>query len=263
MPHAGHVYYEEFGDGQPLVLLHGHTLDRRMWRQVVPLLADRYRVITPDLAEHGRSGATPAGQSPADDLAGLLHAVGIARAAVCGLSMGGGTAVGFALDYPQLCAALVPVDSALAGFRFPTWPGPRPYVKMARAEGLAPALEAWLADALFASVMATPAAGEVRAIVHDFPGGLWLESGRVTAGGPAPGPQRPDAERLGEVTAPTLVVVGEHDLPDFQQIADLLMSGIPGARRAVIPGAGHLAPIEQPRAFAEVLLAFLEQVAWE
>jgi 3-oxoadipate enol-lactonase len=256
MGYAGHIYYEEQGQGYPLVLLHGHTLDHRMWQDLLPVLTPHGRVITPDLAGHGRSSFSPDCGSMADDVAALMDHLGIRAAAICGLSMGGGVAVSFALRYPERCSALIPVDAALNSYRFPTWQGARPYAKIARSEGLAPALEAWLADALFAPAMTAPVGEQVRAIVREFPGDAWL--GRAPAQAPD---VPPDHERLGEIQAPTLVVVGEHDLPDFQQIADLLAAGIPGARKAVIPGAGHLAPMERPEAFAAELRRFHQEVS--
>jgi len=69
----------------------------------------------------------------------------------------------------------------------------------------------------------------------------------------------PAIQRLGEVLAPTLVLVGEHDGPDFQGIADALAAGIPRARREVLPGAGHLGPVECPLAFNERVIAFLNE----
>jgi 3-oxoadipate enol-lactonase len=245
MGHAGHLYYEEAGAGLPLVLIHGHTMDRRMWAAVAPRLARRYRLIMPDLAGHGKSGLTGAPQ--ADDLAALLDHLGLEQAAVCGFSMGGGAAISFAIHHPGRYRLLIPVDAALNGYRFATWAGPKPYVQIARSQGLAAGLAAWLQDPLFAG------GPDIAPLVQGYPGHAWLQG----AWSPLP-PGAPDAERLGAITAPTLVLVGERDLPDFQAIADLLAAAIPSARKQIIPGAGHLVPLAQPEAFADALEAFLE-----
>lgn len=252
MPHLGDLYYEELGAGPALLLLHGHTLDRRIWAEHLEALAASYRVITPDLAGHGLSGIAADATPYCCALLALLDHLGIERAIVAGLSLGGAVAVSFALHHPERCSALIPIDAALFGHPFKEWPGPRPYVKQARSVGLAAALEGWLTDSLFAHALASPAGEQIRAIVREYPGSEWL-GGRVLACPPGP----PEAERLGEITTPTLVMVGEHDLADFQQIADRLASEIPHARKAMIPGAGHLAPCEAPAAFREQLSAFL------
>lgn len=248
--------YDEIGEGFPLVLIHGHTLDRRMWAAAVPaLVAAGYRVILPDMAGHGLSGPPPEGSTPAGDLAELLQGLGIDRAVIAGLSLGGAVAVNFALRYPNMCAALIPIDSALFGYRYTDWPSSKPYVTIAKTEGLSKALDGWMADPLFAPAMATPAAAQIRAIIQEFPGVTWLGSSPSPV---LPGPL--DAERLAEITAPTLVLIGEHDLPDFQRISARLAEQIPGAHRRVIPGAGHLLPMEQPDAFVAALLPFLDDL---
>lgn len=256
VPHAGHQYYEVHGEGAPLVLLHGHTMDGRIWHPLLPLLTGRFKVILPDLAGHGRSGLPPASTTPAEELATLLDQLAIPRAAVCGHSLGGAVAVSFALQFPARCAALITVDAALFGYPFPTWSGPRPYARLARRQGLEAALEAWLTDPIFPETMDAAAAELVRTIVREYPGEGWL---RPAPAQPQNGPA--DAERLGEIKAPTLVLVGEQDLPDFRGIAAKLAAEIPGACQAVMPGAGHLLPVEQPEAFTAALLAFLSTPA--
>jgi 2-succinyl-6-hydroxy-2,4-cyclohexadiene-1-carboxylate synthase len=254
MPFVGHQYYEEQGHGFPLVLIHGHTLDHRVWMDLTDELADRFRVITPDMAGHGRSGPAPEGATLAGDLAGLLTHLQIERAAICGLSMGGGAAISFALHCPERCAALIPVDAALFGYRFTEW-STKPYVTIARSQGLPAGLEAWLNDPLFAGAARVPGLAErLRAIVLEYPGYSWL--GPVASPVP-PGP--PEADRLAEIAAPTLVIVGEHDLPDFQRQAALLAQQIPGARKAVVAESGHLVPVEQPDRFVALLTGFLNE----
>ncbi|MFZ5814627.1 MAG: alpha/beta fold hydrolase [Bacillota bacterium] len=256
MPYLGHTYYEVQGEGPALLLLHGHTLDHRMWWEHVGPLAARYRVITPDLDKHGRSGPSPDGTPLCQTLAALLDHLGVGSAAVCGLSAGGAAAISFALNRPERCAALIPVDTAIYGHPFRFWTGAMPYIKQAQTEGLAPALEAWVRDPIFQRAAALPAMERLAAIVREYPGTDWLAR---PAYSPYPRGDRTEAERLGEITAPTLVMVGEHDLPDFQIMADLVASSVRGARKLVIAGAGHLSPIEQAEAFRQALLAFLEE----
>lgn len=99
----GRLYYEERGSGEPLVFVHGHSLDRRMWRGQVARFADRYRVIVYDARGYGRSSAQREGMlfTHADDLVALLDGLGIERAHVAGLSMGGFIAGDVLAMYPE------------------------------------------------------------------------------------------------------------------------------------------------------------------
>ena len=251
MPRSGLLAFEIHGSGRPVVFLHGHTLNRRMWHPLLPLLTPHLQAILVDLPGHGESGPGPEGSTPAEDLVHLLDALQVERAAICGHSQGGAVAVSFALTAPDRCAALIPVDAALGGFPFPSWPGPRPYIRQARSEGLAPALEAWMQDSIFGTIMASPRAEELKAIVREYPGHEWLNRSHARR------ESIPDAQRLGEITAPTLVLLGEQDLPDFHTIARVLAEGIPGAKQMIIPDAGHMLPMEQPEATSQAILSFL------
>lgn len=251
MPQSGTLAFEIHGSGRPLVLLHGHTLNRQMWYPLLPLLTPHVQAILVDLPGHGESSPTPEGSTPAEQLLHMLDALHVNKAAVCGHSQGGAVAVSFALTAPDRCAALIAVDTALGGFPFPSWPGPRPYIRQARSEGLGPALEAWMQDPIFGTIMASPLAEELRAIVRAYPGHEWLNRSQARK------ESVPDAGRLGEIAAPTLVLLGEQDLPDFHTIAKVLVEGIPGAKQVVIPAAGHMLPMEQPEATAQAILSFL------
>src|SRR5258708_37939114 len=111
------LYYEVSGQGQPVVLIHGLGSSTRDWGEQVPEFSKTYQVITFDLRGHGRS-EKPAGpyQIPvfAADLAGLLQALGVASAHIVGLSLGGGGAFQFALDYPSIVRRLTLVHTAPA-----------------------------------------------------------------------------------------------------------------------------------------------------
>ena len=96
------IYYEVAGGGPPLVFVHGYALDRRMWDDQFEIFAPRYRVVRYDLRGFGRSGVpTAAPFSNHDDLRRLFDVLGIERAHICGLSMGGGVTIDFALEYPD------------------------------------------------------------------------------------------------------------------------------------------------------------------
>jgi pimeloyl-ACP methyl ester carboxylesterase len=249
------LYYELAGAGAPLVLIHGFTLDTRMWDDQFAPLAAQHRVLRYDARGFGKSAPTgEAEYAHTDDLAALLAYLGIDRAAVVGLSMGGGIAIDFALAYPAMVAALVPVDAALGGYPWSeefnrqlgtVW-------QTARAAGGDAGKALWLDLPLFTPAREQPAVGaRLAAMVADYSGRHWLH------GDPQRGSEPPASERLAAIAAPTLAIIGARDIPDFQAMTDRIAAGIPGARKAPLSGAGHMANMEAPAAFTEVLLTFL------
>jgi 3-oxoadipate enol-lactonase len=249
---------EVAGAGPPVVLLHGLTVDMRMWDDQFAPFATRHTVIRYDLRGFGQSDPPREGEpyTHAADLRALLELLDIERAALVGLSMGGMFATEFALTYPQATGALVLADAAMGGYAF----GPRfggtlsALYRVARADGPAAARELWLGDELFAYSQTLPdVAARLRAMVTDY--SFWNMLHRD----PHSALQPPASERLPEVAAPTLVLVGEHDIPDFRAIADTYAAGIPGARQASIPAAGHMSNMDNPAAFNQRVLAFLAE----
>jgi pimeloyl-ACP methyl ester carboxylesterase len=252
------IYYEVAGSGEPVVFVHGFSLDTRMWDDQVDAFAREFEVIRYDVRGFGRSGpGTSEPFSSVDDLKALLDYLGHRSAHVVGLSMGGGIATSFAAVYPEATRSLVPVDSNLWGYRFSEeWNQSFSRLDRAAAEAdVAASKELWLAHPLFAPANARPdVAARLRAIVGDYSGWHWLtESWRGGERGLDP----PTIERLSGIPVPTLVVLGERDLPDFQAIADCLSTTIPKAHKAVLPGVGHMSNMEDPAAFNEAVLDFL------
>ena len=182
MPHTytnGIVtFFEDDGDGEPVVLIHGHSLDGRMWAYQVPALVEAgFRAVRHESAGTGgrrsRRRGTRGRTMPAD-LAELLDHLNVERAHVVGLSMGGGIALQFALDYPERVLSLTLVDSALPGFGYSDAIGStiQALREAVQAEGVWPAFQRlWLTHPLFDGVRAKP--GGVRPHRGDgarFPG---------------------------------------------------------------------------------------------
>jgi pimeloyl-ACP methyl ester carboxylesterase len=237
------------GTGPPLVFLPGLGLDRAVWAEVAALLQDDYDTIRLDLRGHGASPQASAPFAHHDDVAHTLDALGIARAHVAGLSLGGSVALDLALAHPARVRSLALVDSALGGFAWsPEWTEAFRAVRaVGRERGAFAARRAWAAHPLFA----TAPRGALRALLANDAGIRWTTP-------PLARPLEPPAAgRLAEVRVPTLVVVGERDLPDFHAIAAALAAGIPGARTVRIAGAGHLTPLESPGMVADTLRGFL------
>ncbi|MCW5882931.1 MAG: alpha/beta fold hydrolase [Anaerolineae bacterium] len=255
---GGRLYYEVSGQGEPVVLLHGFGCDTRLWDDVALALADRYRVVAYDQRGYGRSTLPAAPYAPHDDLATLLDALDIGRAHLVGLSRGGGVALDTTLAHPNRVRSLTLVDSMLGGYR---WSAEfralnSEAAALARDVGQAEAKAYWLRTPLLESTWRVAGAGErCAAMLDDYSGWHWLNAD------PARSLRPPAIERLAEVTVPTLVVVGENDIADFHHIAARLAADIPGARRVVLPGVGHMSNMEDPISFSQVVIDFLDRLA--
>jgi pimeloyl-ACP methyl ester carboxylesterase len=263
------TYYEDQTPGPPsarrdtpAVLIHGHSADVRLWEPQVPaLLGDGYRVVRYDVRGHGRSSVPPTGydwEHYLADLRALLDHLLVERAHLAGISMGGAIALQLALEEPGRVASLTLLDSALPGFAYsPQFEDDIERLRDAvRAGGPRAALERhWLTHPIFDGVRRRPEAlAALRRMVLDYPAADYLDEAEYTA------PERPAIERLHEVRAPALVVVGELDLPDFRIIADILAENLPRARKLVVPDAGHLPSLERPEEVNAALLSFLAAV---
>ena len=255
------LYYELHGQGPPLVLVMGIGYDSSLWTVAqVPVLSTQFQVILVDNRDAGRSSKS---RHPykiadmADDLAGLLDALGIQRSHLLGLSMGGMIAQEFALRHGDRLDRLV-----LAG------------------TGAAPARSAVDPIQIWSWVKANDATGELfggQQFVSLFSTAFLRnhdavrDTAELLASNPYP--MSPDAygrqadayrqfdalDRLAAITAPTLVVVGEQDLLTPPWIAREVAEAIPGARFEVIRGDGssHVVPIECPDEFNRLVLNFL------
>jgi pimeloyl-ACP methyl ester carboxylesterase len=260
------------GPLETVVLIHGHSVDLRMWQLQVPALLEAgYRVVRYDVRGHGRSMIPPEGytwEHYAADLGDLLDRLNVERpiteslaqeaAHVVGLSMGGGVALQFALDFPRRLLSLTLVDSALPGFTYSDEFARQieELVAAARAEGAAAAFERlWLPHPLFDGLRRHP---DRFALVGEMV--LAFAAADYREGAIPADYQATVADRLVEIAAPTLVVVGEEDIADFRLIADILAANLPNARQLVMPGCGHLPPLEQPEAFNAALVEFLLDV---
>jgi pimeloyl-ACP methyl ester carboxylesterase len=242
-----------------------------MWKyQVGPLVDMGYRVVRYDVRGHGRTTSPVSGytwDNYSRDLSELLgqlppdRADGEAVSAVhlVGLSMGGGIALKFALDDPGRVTSLTLVDSTLPGFAYSdefavSFQGLREAV---RSEGAKPAFERlWLPHPLFDGLRRHPDKFEEAAeMVAGFRAAEYLPEAEM------PDYVQPDLpSRLGEVAAPTLVIVGADDLPDFQLIAEVVSENIADARKVVLSGCGHTPPMEDSAALNRTLLEFLATI---
>jgi pimeloyl-ACP methyl ester carboxylesterase len=257
----GHLSFEMEGDGAPVVFLHGFSLDSREWSpQFDGLhcegLGSRYCVIRYDLRGFGQSSAVgDTSYAHEDDLASLLEELRATPAHIVGHSMGGRMALRFAVAYPAAVRSLVLVDSALDGHEWSEdWRSRWSSMCTAAKSGkLSEAKRQWFEHPLFESARASAnVAAALAQMIDAYSGWHWMypDSARV------PSPSL--AERLAEIRTPSLVVMGERDLPDYHQIADRLIKGLPNAHYLEIPGAGHMVNMEEPQALNAALVSFWE-----
>ncbi|QTC91317.1 alpha/beta fold hydrolase [Brevundimonas goettingensis] len=242
------VAYEACGDGpKTVVLIHDGILDSSAWDGVWPRLCDAFTVVRYDRRGYGASPAATAPYDPVADLAAVLQAAGVANATLVGSSAGGGVAVEYALAHPDAVKGLVLVGPAVSGFR------PTDHFMRRTANLVGLLSRGRLEEAARDPYILTPSAEAARAFVvadlgahpGNFGAGRMMRSGEGVLG------------RLKDLSAPTLIVTGEIDMPDVHAHAGALEALIPGARRLVMPGGGHFIYLERPDAFVSVLEDFL------
>jgi 3-oxoadipate enol-lactonase len=249
------IYYEEKGAGEPVVLIHGGQMDRRMWDVQFDVFATEFRVVRYDIRGFGKSPPPSAVYSNEEDLAALLKALSIPRAKLVGLSLGAAVAVDFTLTHSNSVAALLLVCPGLGGYPFRDKANDlQPIVVAARDFGRAKAAELWLTNPYMSVAMENPGLRpQLRQLAEDN-ALCWLNNPLLN--------RRlvpPAYERLKEIRTRTMVFDGARDVSDIHAIVEKLTTEIPGAQKKVFPGAGHLIPMEQPAEFNEAALLFLRQ----
>jgi pimeloyl-ACP methyl ester carboxylesterase len=250
------LYYEVAGSGPPVVLLHGGFLDLRQWDDQFEVLAREHQVIRYDARGYGRSSLGTVPYSHYADLATLLRVLAVERPHLVALSNGASIAVEFAIWSPASVRSLVVGAAPMPGHDLgPEFMQGARAVILAGAAGRKDDCRAALWGFAPLRVAATiPAARERidRLIVEDH------EFAQGRPGAPiAEHLDPPTSSRFAEVTAPTLVVVGDGEMPELAEQAALMARSIPGARLNVIRGGGHIVNMEQPEAYLHVVLEWL------
>ena len=262
-PEKTGVYYEVAGDGPPVILSHAGIADSRMWDPQWETFPRSHRVVRYDNRGYGRSPHSPGTYSLPADLIALLDELELGPAALVGASMGGGISLQVAVARPDLVSALVLVGSGLRGHDWSedltrAWSEEEEAFERGDLDAAVEVnLRTWVDGPGRSSSEVDPAVrrkvGEMqrRALELYREGGADAQEETLVLD---------IGERLGEISAPTLVLVGELDVPDIHQIADQLENEIPDARRATIAGTAHVPSMERPDEFDRLVLGFLAEV---
>ncbi len=245
------IYYEVHGSGPPLLLTHGYSSTSAMWQGQVEALSRDYQLIVWDMRGHGASDYPDDPNAYSEtltvaDMAALLDAVGAKRAIIGGLSLGGYMSLAFYRTCPDRVRALLIIDTG-PGFKKDdardAW-NKRAHETAERLErdGLAVLKSA-------SRERSTVTHRDATGLAHAARGMLTQRDARVI-------------ELLPDIKVPALVVVGADDTP-FLAASDYMAAKIPGAKKTVIPSAGHAVNIDQPQAFLDAVLPFLKGLPQE
>ena len=250
------LYYEIRGQGHPLVLIHGGFMDRRMWDGQFELFAQKYKVIRYDVRGYEKSDKAVGSYSHVEDLRRLLDFLGVEKACVLGLSLGGQIAIDFALEHPDRVDSLILVGAAMTGYPFKyNADFIAKYTAVttaAKTAGLDEAVEKVLQLPFF-----IPAKPDSEFVNRMRP--MIRENFRAwnSSEGQAVWPNPPAFKRIEKIAVPTLIIVGDKDIPVILDVGEMLKTRIKGARKEIVRDAAHHVNMEQPAAFNRIVLDFL------
>ena len=257
------LYYEMMGEGHPLALLHGGYMDRRMWDDQFATFAQYYQVIRYDIRGFGKSELPQVAYSDRQDLYDLLTHLGIEKAYLLGLSLGGGIALDFTLEHPERVDGLVLVGSSVTGAPVPQIltqqeiqaliQQQQPMQEAIRTRNVSAMLDAVMNHPTLVPPEKYPLARQkVRENLSEY-SFVWVLN-------PAPRQELepPAWGRLREIAVPTLIVLGGDDSFLLHRYADRLEREIAGAKRVTIPGTHHMPNMEKPEEFNRIVLDFLK-----
>jgi 3-oxoadipate enol-lactonase len=254
---AIHINYTIEGDGPWVVMSHSLACAISMWDEQAEALKRRYKVLRFDTRGHGASDA-PAGaytqKMLADDLHGLLTGLRIDSPRFVGLSMGGMIGMTYALEHPGAFKSLVLCDtsSRIPPEAQPVW---NERIKTATEQGMEPLVEStlkrWFTEPFLArrSKVVERVADLIRHTPSQGYAGCCHAISKLNV-----------TQRLGEITCPVQVIVGEKDVGTPVAMSQTIHQAISGSELVIVPDASHLSNLEQPGAFNAALLGFLDRV---
>jgi pimeloyl-ACP methyl ester carboxylesterase len=252
--------YNDQGKGLPIVFLHAFPLNRTMWAQQEAVLAPQFRIVTIDLRGHGESDAPlwhyTLDQS-ADDVCALLDHLSIQQAIFVGLSMGGYLLFAFYRKYADRVKGLVLADTRAQADTSEGKDGRFQMAQTAYKNG-----PSAIADIMIPKLL-SPVTIQTRPEIVQKVRAM-IEGNQISgiAGDLMAMAERPDSiPILKQITCPTQIIVGQLDQATPPSDAKFMADQIPSARLAIIPQAAHLANLEQPDLFAQIVRSFASDLS--
>jgi len=246
------LYYEECGTGPvAVVLIHDGIAHSAVWDEVWPVFCQKFHTIRYDRRGYGRSPASTTWYSEVEDLAALLRQRKVNRAALVGSSHGGELSIDFTLQHPALVQQLVLIGAVVSGFPYSDHflnrgiSNSRPFDKGDVTGGIAN----WAKD----KYLLAPGHDAAKKRLLDM---LTANPQDMTHADYAR-PTQAALPRLREIRVPTLLLVGDSDIPDVHAHAGAIEAGIAGSRRVVIAETGHLMYLEKPEEFSREVITFI------
>ena len=250
---GGEIVYDVAGSGPTVVFLHGAFMDRRVWDGQVASFAKLFRVVRYDIRPFGESSQPAKAYKPYDDLLRLLDHLKVDRAHLIGHSFGGTVALDFALVYPERVASLVMAAAGPSGLVAPE--EERKHVAAIFAavkSGDDAIVKAWLDHPMWTAAKTRPdLLKELEASIRRNLGPFRMTSQPYVPLAPAA------SERLSEVRAPTIAILGDRDMASITQAAELIAKQVPGATVKIIPGADHALPLGWAQEFNAAAIGFI------
>jgi 3-oxoadipate enol-lactonase len=252
--------YTDEGEGRPIVLIHGYPFNRSLWTEQIAALSSAYRVVAPDLRGFGQSEASAGAVTMnrmAQDVALLMDHLGIARATIGGLSMGGYVALAFYKQFASRVRALILADTRPQADTEEGKQTRAQQAEKALAEGMA-----GIADAMLPKLLTPETVSKHPDMVKRIRDMMLRTKPEGAAAALLGMAERDDQTALlAKITVPALILVGAEDaitpLADSQKMSQ----AIPGSRLVVIENAGHVSNLERTEQFNDAVLDFLRETS--
>lgn len=256
------IYYETAGQGDAVLFAHAGFVDSRMWDVQFEYFARCYQVIRFDMRGYGRSDPAQGPVVRRNEIYSLMRHLSIQKAALVGCSMGGANVLDFALEHPDRTQVLVLVSTAPGGFEMQGEPPPGLWEMISalqqndlqRASELQ--IQIWVDGMFRKPEQVDPQVRQRAAEMNRTP--VVNQTFMKVDMQPLQPLDPPAANRLNEVRIPTLVIAGALDHPEILRAADFMAHEIPSAKKLILPDSAHLPSMEQPDAFNQAVIDFLQ-----